>query len=281
MNSPIPIIQGAAWSGTVTVADSTEATVTTYLSSAWTPTVKVWGGQDQTPWTIEPTASWKTDGSDGLIDINFSASATATQEPAIYTLEVDLSPIGGGDKVPVFRGQVEIIQASGTATVPPTYATYKDLLFYWPNLAVINSDINMSGCHDHLGKAREWLDRVILAHDRPNSTFYVANGTYQPSNIWGGLGPAGTNIWLKQQLDANLLMVTPLVVEICSYRALGTILSSAIGADGKESPYERHGRNFLAKANEKVGTYIAELDQDSDGWPDYWVPCGTVSQRRY
>ena len=55
-------------------------------------------------------------------------------------------------------------------------------------------------------------------------TFVQTAAGYAPASLSGGLGASGTNVWLKQQLDANTLIVTATTTQIVANYALGLAL---------------------------------------------------------
>src|SRR5438445_291848 len=75
------------------------------------------------------------------------------------------------------------------------------------------------------------------------------------------------NPWLRQQLDANRLIVRGLTTEIVAKKALSYVLEAQIGMGG-DTPYEKLAARFDWQAEQLVKTYRAEIDLNADGAPD-------------
>lgn len=287
----LKITQGCDKSWPITLNDpSTGNPITTY-TTANTPSAKVWTGLQEDV-VFAPSLTW-VDPSQGTLTLSITASQTAALSPGRYKLGLYVSD-GSGSLVDVAQGGVYLLieGASGNPPTPGTaiysmgpYAVYAlpeySLTDIYPTLDDEFTDKDLTGFARQLGLAREWIDRVILAHDTGGNWVIMADGGYSPvGGYWGGgLGAHTTNVWLRDQLKANTLMVTPLLARIINYYALSLILEASIGPDDKESAYERKSRSYLAKAEELTATYVAELDLNADGYPDYWVDCGTISTR--
>lgn len=248
----------------------------------------VYLGQDQGPlfaatvaWLVaDPdTGAVQTGYDQGQIVVTIASSQSATLEPnGTYSLLVWRTPAGATDSDCIWEGSLLALPAAGSATrTVVTYCTYADMLFVAPWLRNLQSeDTDQEGYYSERLQAREWLDNIIIRSYRGN--WAVFGDATQPAANWSGWGSWRTPMmspWIKQQLDANKLVVTRQIARMCAYRAAGIVgLSQMTG--GKNS-YAAHGQWLSDRASEELQQTNAEFDSNGDGFSDLVIPLGQAN----
>lgn len=265
---------GGVW--VVTIRDEDGDPITAYAGSE--PLAgRVWRGRDLAA-SVTVTPAW-ADPAAGTVTLTIGKSDTAGLDPGDYRIQCT---IADGITDPVFfEGVLEITDAPGTGTEPPVYCSLQHMLNEcgWLQNA---SDIE----HDEtgfLGKradSREWLDSAILAAHRPQQGWGATtfgNGLFGVSMI----RTPGTNKVLADYLAADKLMVDPprVVARMTAKHAVGLVLKDQITSAGggpRGNPYAALSAQFLAEASGMLASYVAEVDINDDGYPEYVIPCGTL-----
>jgi hypothetical protein len=262
----IPIGSVRAW--TITLRSSADETgqpqvVTSYTASAWTPVARAWSGDDQAPWSPAPTAQWNTDGSDGKVVVTFPAAVTAGREPGDYPAELVLEPVGGGDEVQAWTGQVRLTATPGAAAELPNYCTLRDMRDYAPWIDQLNPAGDAAWLRQRW-RAWEQTNRVIL---RRYQDWYDRR-RYTEGWWFGGGAPVGT---FEDYLTApGGLRRTDRLVEINARTAIALACESQVDSEGK-NPFREQGLANRARANQLWVGYEAEVSSKADGTWDIRV----------
>jgi hypothetical protein len=236
---------------------------------------KIWpGGLRAGLITLTPT--WKTPAS-GITNLVITGVQTATLVPAIYRVVCTLTDAGGAHDY--YRGDLEIFADPGTEIVAPAYCTVADLRDHAAWIDDLQAESDQAGFARQLGKARKWLDDLIVNRFKVQSSGALLPG--QPGYGAYSLGMGDDmppSKWLRDQLDANLLIVRESTVELCALRALWLICSAQVGRD-PDGPYQKLARGFLLRADNLAKTYRAEIDPDGSGYPSITVNLGQTNLR--
>jgi hypothetical protein len=235
---------------------------------------KIWpGGLRAGLITLTPT--WKTPAS-GITNLVITGVQTATLVPAIYRVVCTLTDAGGAHDY--YRGDLEIFADPGTELVAPAYCTVADLRDHAAWIDDLQAESDQAGFARQLGKARKWLDDLIVnRYKYDNSLLAPGQPGYGAYSIFGAYDVPPSK-WLRDQLNANLLIVREQTIELCALRTLWLICSAQIGREA-ESPYQKLARGFLMRSENLAKTYRAEFDLDGDGFAEITVNLGQTSLR--
>lgn len=277
----LSLARGAGGSWTITIRDGDGAPITTYAGTE-PLSGRVWRGGDAAPaFTVAPT--W-ADPSAGTVTLTIPKADTADLDPGQYRIQCTITD-GITDPV-FFEAILSITDAPGTATAGPVYCTLADMLDECSWLQDV-SDIE----HDETGflkqrvRARQqWLHPAILAAHRPQQGW----GATTFGNSLFGVSQVRTpaiNKILADYLAADKLMVDPprIVTPMCAKYAVGLVLKDQITSGGggpRGNPYAALSAQFLAEASAMLAGYVAEVDINDDGYPEYVIPCGTIDVLR-
>lgn len=263
--------QGSGDSWTVPIVDEDGAALVYTGNEPLTG--KVWpGGERASVITLTPT--WLTPAS-GLTTVAIPGSATSIT-PARYRVVTTVYDAGGAHDY--YRGWLEILADPGSEVVTPSYCTISDLRDQAAWIDDLQAESDQAGFAKQLGKARKWLDDLIVSRFKyENALLTPGQPGYGAYSMFGRFDMPPSK-WLRDQLDANLLMVREQTVELCALRALWLICSGQIGREA-DSPYQSLARSFLRRADNLVKTYRAEIDLDGDGYPEITINCGQSSLR--
>ena len=245
----------------------------------------IWAGEDQ-PSVLTPTTTW-VDYVAGTFQVSVTNSQSASLLPAAYRLQTTATRAGKSASIANCR--FEVLSAAGSAATIPVYATFEDMLTYAPWIQDLQDDNDEAGFLKERGRARSWLDDVIVARYKPGS---LAPQLGQPGfgSFFMGLGQSVASDcyptkWLRDQLKANsgvggttALICYDQVIEIVSKRALYYVLSAQVSAKG-ENPFGQKAREFRAEASNLAKLLRAEVDMNGDGYADYIINCGATNLR--
>lgn len=229
---------------------------------------------ENTAAVLNPTATW-IDPDAGRIQVTVTGASTANVAPGIYSLIVRVQPANTTTLFRVFAGWLELLYAPGSSAAPPTYCSYQDLLDYaGPWLTKLLVDQGLSGFLRQCGRARSWLDDLIVDRYRP-SLYRADLRTYG----WAGFANLESqSTIILGYLAANDLMVKDRTREIVAHKAIGYICDQQISG-AKDDPYVARAFFHHLRAEELVKSYRAEIDINGDGFPDLAFNLGVHSFR--
>jgi hypothetical protein len=233
---------------------------------------------------FSPLVAW-INAPSGSIRLEISAAQTLGLSRGLYRLEIGVTV--DGKRVAVVDGLIELTSTKAVSSAPlrTPYCDVDDLVELSEGILTKQTGKGLGG----FLKARIWasdkIDEIIVGHYRPDpfqfaATFsnpHVTPGIYSG---WGGLSAVlGTSPWLKAQLAAGHLIVTPLVVDICAHLSLGRIFSAKLGPDPKTNNYAGLGAYHLNEGFQSLKTLGAEIDTNADGIADMTIDCGVMTIR--
>ena len=216
---------------------------------------------------LEPT--W-LDASDATIVVPIPADATAELVPGRYRLRVRLQD----NSADLFEGELEVTDSPGTAVDPPTYCTFKDMLFFAPWVAQVQDlDGDEAGFVGERAQARCDIDDAIIASYRGSSIGLF--GSHSDAGMsWAGGGPTRTLMtsqvlrtylgkdFLMRGTDPSSLNYRPKVRKMAAYRAISIVGLKQIGINQQHAAM---GAVFYRQYLAEMSTYVAELDINGDG----------------
>jgi hypothetical protein len=232
-------------------------------------TATIWAGDDLAS-AASPTVTWIT-------------------APATVNVRVDTSAIGPGDyqlrvtdannDVDVGWFRLRVLPAPGVATASPTYCSFDDLLTHAPWILDVQAESDQAGFAEQRARAREWLDSVLQAHYDPGSPGYSSADSLLVFGYWDP-GAQGYSTWLRDQLDADNLVVDRRVKDCVAKYAISLVLQSnptfKVGDYSAWDAADSYRRQAIAE----VSTLVAGIDMDDDGDAEFWIDCNGVVARR-
>lgn len=281
----LEVISGATLSRVITLLDENNQPVTTYSADA-ALVCEAWSGDNQD--TAFVLGSQWLDPASGTLIVSATAAQTTAWPNTFYRLLLTITEADIVKKGLVGFLRIQPAPVDRTAAIP-VYCTFDDVLRYAPWIMdLVTTDPSMqSDLAEQRGRARSWLDEVILQRDRPNDRYLWGVSPTSPyfSPRWGyGLyGDIIGNPWLRDQLAADKLIVRPQVVELTAKKTIAYVCEPQLGKAGGEdgTPYQTLARRYHASAGALLSGLVAEIDLSNpkDGIADYWVRCGVISAR--
>lgn len=267
--------QGEAIPIDFTLQDDQGNPITTYTGTESLAASVSPGGN--LPASFMPAASWIS-GPLGTFNVTISAAQTASLPIGRYFgLATLLDPTLGLLEAANF--QLDIVAGVGTATPPTAYCGFADLLEFGGSwIRDLQTPDRKAGFADQCGRARSWLDDLIIGSWTTGNALTLGDPGYGAVLSGQGTGQL-PSAWLRQQLDANRLIVRDLVKEICSNKALGFICQGQIGPDDKGQQFLVLSRFYRNEANNLARTLRAEVDLNGDGLPEIAVNLGCTNMR--
>lgn len=224
----------------------------------------VWTGGSLAP-LFQLTPTWATPGG-GVVNVTIPGSNTNGMEPGTY--RVILTVVVNGVAVDGYECALEITYAPGSAPTRPTYITVEDLrgVAKWID-QIQNLPDGQAGFADVCADARDWMDQNILRNCR--GTGINVLGWHQVAlDSWfngGARRSSLDNLYIRQMLALNTLMLTPPIRKAMAYYACAQICEGMIGL-GKEWA-GRHAY-YQQKAAQVLTCTVAQLDVNFDGNPE-------------
>jgi hypothetical protein len=236
----------------------------------------IWPGGNL-PAAFMPAANWVS-GPAGQLTILVTSGQTAGLDEGRYTGTLSLTdPVAG--PVEVYNWSMDVLAAPGTATTPPVYCQFSDLLTYGKGwVRSLQSQDEDAGFATERGRARSWLDDLVI--NAWEVSFPIGVGDPGYGAVLVGQNPGQLpSVWIRQQLAAGGLVLRDLVVEIVAKKALAFICEGQMGASGSTFDFAKLGRWYSREANELVKTLRAEIDADGNGYPQFAMNLGMKSMR--
>lgn len=220
-------------------------------------TAIVWPGGKR-PASFAPSVTW-IDPTQGLFQIAISPDQTALLASGRYFGRVFLADPTLGQIVP-YEWAIDLASASGTEVEPPSYCTFDDLRTYgrsWLDSLQTNAD--EAGFAQQRGRARQWLDDMILAACPRSLGPYLATGIPGYNPLFNWYGPNTPNPWLRAQLDAGALIQRGWVIEATAKRALSYICEDQVGPGTDPNSYAQLGWRLADQAETLALSRPAEI----------------------
>lgn len=224
----------------------------------------VWAGGSLAPlFALAPT--WATPGS-GVVNVPVPGTNTAGLDPGTYRLI--LTVVLNGAACDAYEAALQITYAPGSTSVRPAYITVEDLrgAAKWID-QIQNLDDGQEGFQDACADARDWMDQNILRNYRGGAiTLLGMHGVALDAWFTGGPWRSSLdNIYIKQQLALNTLMLTTPIKKAMVYYALSCICEGMVGLGGDWG--KRQGY-YQQKAFQTLAGTVAQLDINGDGLPE-------------
>jgi hypothetical protein len=218
-------------------------------------------GVDQ-PALFQPAVAW-IDYTIAQFQVSFQDADTAGFTPGEYVLQATANK--SGRTANLFVGYLPLQQITGTATAPTTYGSLDDMRIYCAWIDRLQHPSLRAQFVRERHRARSWYDQLMQRHFRASG--YGISTIGYPI---GGIGPfrtGGENTWLKQQLEANTLMITDDIRECLAKKALGFALEYQIGNAPGGTSYQAMANLFHAEADNLAIMTTPGLDLNNSGWP--------------
>jgi hypothetical protein len=228
----------------------------------------IWAGDDRTPLlTLAPT--WFVDAGDGLLKIRAELlpADSAQLEPGTYTLDV----FQAGKVAHFYRGSLEILPSSGSASAPFSYIDFDTLATYAAQVGdLLDAVQDQTNFAEQRAQASRDFDKMVLNRYRPipgRSRRYVSAdglspGPYAVFAPAADGSPAPTHDTLRGLLGTTAVVVGADMEEVVSHLALSIIY---LGQPGTNNPYREAGSMHYGKAMAAFRACVVEIDTDADG----------------
>ena len=264
---------GTALAAAINLEDSLGQPVTTYVGTEPLE-AEVWPGGNRAV-SFAAEVEWASP-EFGVINLLIPAELTIGLPTGRYSGRVVLIDSAAGPLL-VAEFAIDLKAAPGLAVEPPTYCGYADLVDYgrtW--LPELQGEDDEAGFAEYRARARAWLDDLILGAHRPRGG--VSLGSPGFGAMLYGAGGATPNPWLRAQLDADLLIRRPWVVECTARKALALICDGQIGPTEAGDGYARVGRGYANEARALALSSTAEFAAE-DGSTAFSIYLGGGSIR--
>jgi hypothetical protein len=256
-------------------AQNFDGTIPTTFLSTDALAATVWSGNAQPP-LLTPVVTW-LDAPTARFRLSITNEGSKLLGVGMY--HVQATATRSGESALILDGMLEVLRAAGTDLVIPVYTTYQDLLDHAPWIQDLHSEEAEYGFTRQQGLAREWLDEILVNryHYGDTAPMIGSPGFGLWSMFAGGVDFAPSK-WLRDQLDANTLMVRGKTREMVAKRALYYILLPQLGKAGDIS-YRQIAREFARSSSDLVKTTRFELDLNGDGFADIIISGGSTNLR--
>lgn len=269
------LYQGTALPIDATLRDDLGDPITTYSGSE-ALTAAAWPGGDRAA-AFAPSVAW-TSAPDGAFRVTITAAQGAGLALGRWFATVTLEdPLEG--PLEAYRFAFDVWPRPGSATAPPAYCSFADLLTdgrSW--LRQLQSEDDETGFGRQRGRAREWLDALIIAR-WPGSS----GGSFGGSDITTGFdlstGQAGPGGYMARRLAAGGLIVGAAVAECCAKKAIGYICEGQLGPAAGSDKFAALGRHYHREADNLARSLVVGVDPGPSGVPSIVVNLGTITTR--
>lgn len=246
--------------------------LTSVYTGSETLSAIIWDGADG-PAVATPTATWIS-GAAGTIKLTLAAANTATLDVQPWPIRVSIA--ASGRTFPAWEGWLDLQPSPGSGATLKTYGSFGDMVQYggqWVKQLLTTA--NRAGFLEERARARSKLDEWILANYRPQ----IAYSTRLGSGPWQWSATDSPNQTIKGYLDADKLKVTDKVREIAARLALHFACEAKLDPADRASPWADQARYQWRRACSLAVTYVAEIDTNGDGYPEFTVNLGKINTR--
>lgn len=236
----------------------------------------VWAGQTTAP-LFSPVAAWVSP-SLGQISVTFAGSQTAGLTAGTYRCRVTCQPLGTSQTLLFWDGAVKFSTSPGATLPPPVYCQYQDMLDHAPFLEdIYDARRNIDGYLNERGRARKWLDIILIRNFRGGSASIFGN---DPGGGFDGqFGARRTAIYSPYatgQLADNLLLLNDDVVRTNAFYAIALVCLAQVTRSSGEI-FATRARSYRAMARDLLFSTTYMLDMDGDGIGDIGITPGTTN----
>jgi hypothetical protein len=237
---------------------------------------------DDRPALTTPTAAW-IDATVASWSLNLvpADTAAATVPPGVYRIRVIATR--GSAIAELLRDSIEVLPTEGTGTAPAVYGSYNDMQAECNWIGQFADGADQSGFAEQRGKARLWLDDLILRAAPVGGQGALISRQSWWSWSYSGLDPrSGTGLAIDTTLAAylasNCLMTTGPrgqgIITATSCYAIALVLRAQPGNDNlKLASY------FMRRAQAEASMLVCEIDINGSGKPAYAIALGVTNTR--
>lgn len=279
--STFEVFQGARTTFSITLEDEQGEPREGYTGSE-ARTLQVWPGGTEAIITLaDSSVAWANAAAAELTVTIGSTDATALTAAMMYPFRVLITESAAA--VCRYTGYLQVVAGPGSGTAGKIYGDFSDLIRHGRWVVRLQTSVDQAGFRNYLERARSWLDDAILAADRPDWGSHGRtkdDATFGAGGAWGMDGDAPPNKWLRDQLDADYLIVRDWVKEATARMALSFICEDQIGTESEtQTPYQVLANRNASIAQAIACSHVAEIDFNADSQADYWVRIGKKSTR--
>lgn len=266
MGIDLQILKGTSRDFPLTAMTPEGVAIAEDLTAAAAPTAIVWPGGDR-PATFEPSASWVSAAA-GTFKVSLADADTADIDPATYYLQAWAVVSGRTLSLLPDGTTLEVLPTPGASVKRPSYITLADVRAIAPWIDDLQVPDSYAGFDRQLSDSRDWLDECIKANYRGQSGGSTLGAHGDALDAWNS-GGGGEDRWIKDQLAANRLLVSPQIRDICAYYAIYRICETLITHTGGH--YLAMGARARREAENRLATATAYIDLDGDGYGEIGV----------
>src|SRR5271157_1064471 len=262
----LELVQGTARDFPFQVTNPDGTTPTGIFLATDVLTASVWAGSNEVP-LLSPTATWIS-ATNAQYQVALQNTDSSSLAYGIYYLQAYATRAGTPPRTTALlpRGTSLEIIAAPLAVVPrPTYIGIIDLRKIAPWIDDLQVPDSHEGFDDPCADSRDWLDEMTLRNYRGGNVSLLGYHGFA-LDAWyagGGRRTALTNRWLFAALQANQLLVTPRIKNVCSYYALSRICESMITKGGM---YAMLAARYRLEAESLLASTTVEIDVNGDGF---------------
>lgn len=232
-------------------------------------TASVWAGSNEAA-LLTPAVTWlNSNAPAGQILISFQDTDSAGLAIGEYYLQAYATRAGTPSRTAALLPSgtsLRVLAAPGaTFTARPTYISIVDVRRIAPWIDDLQVPDSNTGFDDQLADSRDWLDEMTLRNYRGGNVSLLGYHGFA-LDAWytgGGRRTSLTNRWLFAALQANQLLVTPRIINVCSYYALSRICETMITKGGM---YAMLAARFRLEAESLLASTTVEIDVNGDGF---------------
>lgn len=235
-------------------------------SAAYQPTdtlqARVWTGDAEAP-LFAPAAAWDATNGPPYYDVTIVPSQTAAVSAGLYGLQVIATRPSTGMTDTLFDGQLEVLQAPGSASAPAVYIGLQHLRGVVPDIDSYQQKYRDStGFAAQRADARLWVEEAVHRH-------FDGTGNIQ-SDIFPQAFPyrwAGKSPIVVTWLANNYLVMSQPLVKAQVYYTLSQIFSGLVLSNPRL--YQEQARQYQIKAENALRGCTAEI---RSGGSLQWYP---------
>lgn len=249
-----------------------------------TISASLWAGQSEAA-LVTPGATWLGNPTSGQFQIAFNDADTTALEFATYSIQAWGARAGRTIALLPRGSTIEIISTPGATASPPVYCSYQDMEDECNWIGQFQADRDQTGFAAQRGKARLWMDGLILRAAPVSGPGSLISRQSWWSWAYSGIDPRnGTGLAadtiLAGYLASNKLTLTgpqgARIVTACACYALSLVLRAQPGLGGSQAKLASF---FMARAQSEASMVIAEIDITGTGHPSYAISLGSTNTR--
>jgi hypothetical protein len=235
----------------------------------------VWaGGEGSSALAVlfHPTVAWD-DAAAGTAILSVAAAQTATLDPGTYRLQVGVTT--GGARAIGFDGQLQVLEAPGTAEAGTPYCSYADMILYYDQIGVLaNRRTDEANFLAQRMRAKVEIDRMLVLRYDPRSGRTMTRQTERHPSLGydvpdpDAIPPSPAQ--LSAYLQAGGLILEDMVREMAAKLAIALVLERQLAGG---NAYRDEADRFRLMAERMFRCYQAQIDTSDplDGVADLLI----------